>query len=133
MNKKYNSFSSKSSFRIALMTFLFSPTLTSEIKANEMEKSLHCIRSFGDEITLQRTITKNTTASQLDEIINYFKKEGVKVVFSKLKRNRDYEIIKIKALCWGCKLSFKLNLFVSSQWAINFCVADWFLMNVLKC
>ncbi|MFY8186944.1 MAG: hypothetical protein ACOVLC_03180 [Flavobacterium sp.] len=99
MFKNYLLFVSKNKLGIMLPVLISVSLFHHQMTANEsFHHSLLKVHSLENEIPLQRTITKNTTASQLDEIVAFFKKEGIKVVFSKLKRNRDYEIIKIKVV-----------------------------------
>lgn len=72
---------------------------TFHISAHTLQDQ-NIIKSQNQEDTkyLSRIVTKNSSDADLQDIVNIFKKNNVKVVFSKVRRSTDYEIIQLKVV-----------------------------------
>jgi len=80
-------------------TFLLLLLTTFQISAQQLqEKNKIYVHNQEDTKTLSRIVTKNSSNSDLQGIVNIFKKNNVKVVFSKIRRNVNYEIIQLKVV-----------------------------------
>lgn len=87
---------------LCFCVFLFFGTCQTSVLASEIneKKISDLVKTSNFEETIQKIITKKTTDSELQSIVDFYKKMDIKVVFSKVKRNRNNEIIKIKALIY---------------------------------
>jgi hypothetical protein len=94
---------------LVLISLLF-PVKTNAIHAKGNFKDIDSINLFADDF-IQKIITKNTSDSELALIVDFYKKMDVEVVFSRVKRNKHHEIIKIKTkvLYNGNKMEWEIQ------------------------
>uniref|UniRef100_UPI004049F373 hypothetical protein n=1 Tax=Flavobacterium sp. TaxID=239 RepID=UPI004049F373 len=93
--------------------FLFFGTWQTAVFANEITENIisNVDKASTSEEIIQKIITKNTTDSELQLIVDFYKEMNIKVIFSKVKRNRNNDIIKIKALVYfkGSKMEWDMQ------------------------